>query len=66
MKNVKTQVRKMRNQIKKKFFIGKRENIMAACENLKVMAAEIIPGEEIKELEEYTRNYNTTTRWQTV
>lgn len=56
----------MTNIIKKKFFKSQNTEICQACKEALNLNEEMTSVEELKLTEEYTTEYNVTTRWQTV
>ncbi len=66
MKKVRILINCVSSQIKKFFFKSQNNDINHACERLKEIAGEVTSIEEFKHTEEYTIEYNTTTRWQTL
>lgn len=53
-------------KIKNKFFIGKNSSKNIACSQWKKYTEENISTEDRSSVEEYLKNYQLTTRWQTL
>jgi hypothetical protein len=66
MNRVKTFFNCVSDKIKKKFFKAEKTDLSHACEELKKMTKETASEYDLNLLEEYTKRYISTTRWQTV
>mgnify|MGYP006995604804 CR=1 FL=1 len=66
MKKIKFIFNCLTNVIKKKIFKVEKTHISPKCEKALNLNKEVTSIEELKLTEEYVREYNVTTRWQTI
>ena len=53
-------------KLKNFFFNSQKSDIYHDCEAVLGTASEVVPDQEKNDVEEYMKNYTSTTRWQTV
>lgn len=53
-------------EIKNNFFIWQKSDIPHDCKDVLEMSSDVDSEKEKTEVEEYLKNYTSTTRWQTV